>query len=238
MNWSDEGIVLGAKAHGETALVVQLLTREHGRHAGLVQGGQSSRARALYQPGNRVTAAWSARLADHLGSFRCELVESHGARLLDAGDRLTALSAAAAVLNAVLPEREPHPACFEGFLALLGALEGPHWGEVMTGWELALLAELGFGLDLNRCAAGGDATQLIYVSPKSGRAVSREAGEPYKDRLLPLPGFLVGRGGGGPEEVAQGLRLTGHFLAKYLFHPHDKDLPPARIRLAERLRVS
>ncbi len=238
MKWSDEGIVLGAKAHGEAALVVQLLTREHGRHAGLVHGGQSSRARALYQPGNRVTADWSARLADHLGSFRCELLESTGARLLDAGDRLTALSAAAAVLNAVLPEREPHPACFEGFLALLAALEGEHWGEVMTGWELALLTELGFGLDLKHCAAGGDASQLIYVSPKSGRAVSRDAGEPYKDRLLLLPGFLVGRGGGGAEEVAQGLRLTGHFLAKYLFHPHDKDLPAARVRLAERLRVS
>ena len=234
MNWDDQGIVLAARPHGEGALVVQLLTRGQGRHAGLVRGGQSGRQRGVYQPGNLVAAHWTARLAEHLGSYACELLESYAARVLDDPDRLAALSAAAAVCERALPEREPHPACFEGLLVLLDALEGDHWAEVYVRWEMALLAELGFGLDLAACAAGGDNDQLAYVSPKSGRAVSLAAGEPYRDRLLPLPGFLVGKGGGGPAEVGQGLHLTGFFLERHVFHPQDRDLPEARRRLAER----
>ncbi len=174
------------------------------------------------------------RLADHLGNYTCELVESHAARVLDAPARLAALSAAAAVSETSLPEREPHAACFEGFLALLEALPGDHWAEVYVRWELALLAELGFGLDLESCAAGGDNDQLAYVSPKSGRAVSLAAGEPYRDKLLALPGFLAGHGGGGVAEVEQGLTLTGFFLERHVFAPHHRDLPAARRRLAER----
>ena len=234
MHWSDDGIVLSARPHGESSVVLQLLTRARGRHAGLVRGGQGKRARGLYQPGNLVAANWSARLADHLGNYTCELVESHAARVLDAPARLAALSAAAAVSESALPEREPHAACFEGFLALLEALPGDHWAEVYVRWELALLAELGFGLDLESCAAGGANDQLAYVSPKSGRAVSLAAGEPYRDKLLTLPGFLAGRGGGGVEEVEQGLTLTGFFLERHVFAPHHRDLPPARRRLAER----
>lgn len=233
MQWTDDAIVLSARPHGESSVVLQLLTREHGRHAGLVRGGQSARARGLYQPGNRVEATWNARLADHLGLYRCELTQGHAAHLLDRPARLLALSAAAAVSERALPEREPHPACFEGLLALIEALESEHWAEVYVRWELLLLAELGFALELDRCAGGGDAGDLAYVSPKTGRAVSRREGEPYHDRLLTLPGFLAGQGGGGAQEVAAGLAISGHFLKQHIFHPQDRDLPEARERLAD-----
>ena len=234
MKWEDEAIVLAARPHGETAAVVQLLTRGHGRHAGLVRGGQSARLRGIYQSGNCVSATWSGRLPEHLGSLECELECSYMARVLDDSDRLAALSAATAVCEGAMPEREPHPACFEGLRALLEALEGDHWAEVYVRWELAFLAELGFGLDLSRCAAGVENDQLAYVSPKSGRAVSLSAGAPYREKLLPLPGFLVGRGEGGNAAVAEGLALTGFFLERHLFHPHDKPLPAARLRLEQR----
>ena len=234
MHWSDDGIVLAARPHGETGAIVQLLTRDHGRHAGLLRGGQGRRARGLLQPGNLVAAEWSGRLAEHLGTYACELVTAYAARVLDDPDRLAALSAAAAVCEGALPEREPHAPCFEGLRALLEELPGDHWAEVYVHWELAVLSELGFGLDLAKCAAGGANDQLAYVSPKSGRAVSLAAGEPYRDKLLALPGFLAGRGGGGPDEVGQGLALTGLFLERFVFAPHHKPLPAARQRLAGR----
>lgn len=234
MRWQDDAVVLSARPHGETALIVQLLTRDQGRHAGLVRGGQSARLRGVYQAGNRVAATWNGRLPEHLGTLECELVRSYAARVLDDSDRLAALSAAAAVCEGAMPEREAHPACFEGLLALFAALEGDHWAEVYVRWELALLAELGFGLDLSACAAGGDNDQLAYVSPRSGRAVSLSAGQPYREKLLTLPGFLIGRGEGGTQAVAEGLALTGFFLERHLFHPHDKPLPAARRRLEQR----
>ncbi len=232
MEWSDEGIVLSARPHGETSAVVTLLTCEHGRHAGLVRGGQTPRARALYQPGNCVRARWRARLAEHLGAYVCEPLASHAAQLFDDPARLTALTAAAAICERALPEREAHPACFHGFVALLAAMQGDHWAEAYVRWELALLAELGFGLDLTRCAAGGNNDHLAFVSPRTGRAVSLAAGEPYRDRLLVLPDFLAGRSGGGTREVAEGLRLTGHFLGRHVFAPQDLPLPAPRRRLA------
>jgi DNA repair protein RecO (recombination protein O) len=238
MKWDDEAIVLAARPHGETSTVVQLLTRAHGRHAGLVRGGQGARSRGIYQSGNRVTATWSGRLSEHLGSLECELGCSYAARVLDDSERLAALSAATAVCEGAMPEREPHPACFEGLLALLEVLESEHWAEVYVRWELALLAELGFGLDLSSCAAGVENDQLAYVSPRSGRAVSLSAGTPYREKLLALPGFLVGRGEGGRAEVAEGLALTGFFLERHLFHPHDKGLPAARQRLEHRFAMA
>lgn len=234
IEWRDEAFVLAARPHGETAAVVQLLTHGQGRHAGLVPGGQGSRQRPVLQPGNAVAATWRARLADQLGSFSLELLHGHAGRFLDDPARLAALASAAAVAEAALPEREPQPGAYEGFAALIAALSGPAWAEVYVQWELLMLRALGFGLDLEHCAAGGDNDQLAYVSPRSGRAVSLAAAEPYRDRLLPLPGFLAGRGGGGAEEVAEGLRLTGYFLEKHLFHPQDRGLPAARLRLAER----
>lgn len=234
LEWNDQAIVISARPHGEAAAVVQLLTSAHGRHAGLVHGGQGRKNRGVLQPGNRVNASWRARLADHLGVFTCELESSHAAHLMDAPDRLAALVAAAAICEGALPEREPHLACFDGFLALLEALNGDHWAEAYVGWEIGLLAELGFGLDLTACAAGGSNDRLAFVSPRTGRAVSLAAGEPYRDRLLVLPGFLIGRGDGGRTEVALGLKLTGYFLDRFVFRPHDRTLPPPRQRLAER----
>ncbi len=234
MHWSDEGIVLSARAHGENGVIVQLLTRAQGRHAGLVRGGQGRRVRGVLQPGNLVAAQWSGRLPEHLGTYVCEPLTGYAARVLDDPDRLAALSAAAAVCESALPEREPHAACFEGLCALMEVLPGEHWAEVYVHWELALLAELGFGLDLTACAAGGANDQLAFVSPKSGRAVSLAAGEPYREKLLPLPGFLAGRGGGGPEEVGQGLALTSFFLERFVYAPHHKPIPAARQRLGHR----
>ncbi|GAB4178065.1 MAG: DNA repair protein RecO [Thalassobaculales bacterium] len=236
MDWTDDGIVLSTRRHGETSAILVLLTREHGRHAGLVQGGAGTRAQALLQPGNRVAATWRGRLAEHLGQYRCELVEAVAARYLDDPLRLAGLAAACAVADQTLPEREPHPAAFEGLAALLELLDSPAWAAAYVQWELSLLAELGFGLDLSRCALTGGNDQLAYVSPRSGRAVSLSAAEPWRDRLLPLPGFLAGRGGGGAEEILQGLALTGHFLDAHLFAPHDRPLPEPRGLLIDRLR--
>lgn len=234
IEWHDEAVVLSSRPHGENALIVMLLTRGRGRHAGLAPGGQGGKGRALYQPGNLVAATWRARLADHLGTLTCELRQSSAAALLDDAARLSALTAAAAVCDRALPEREPHPACYDGLQALLQTLESEFWAESYVKWELGVLADLGFGLDLSQCAGGGDNSQLAYVSPRSGRAVSLAAGEAYRDKLLGLPGFLVGRGSGGPGEVALGLAITGHFLVRHVFHPHNQDLPQARHRLAAR----
>jgi DNA repair protein RecO (recombination protein O) len=234
IEWRDDGIVLSARAHGEDAAVVQLLTRARGRYAGLARGAQSKRQRGIFQPGNRVDAAWRARLPDHLGNLTCELLNSPAARLFDHPARLDALSAAMGVAEHALPERTAHPAAFEGTAALLDALHGDHWAEALVHWELLLLREVGFGLDLTQCAGGGPNDQLAYVSPRTGRAVSLSKGEPYGDKLLSLPGFLAGYGGGGAQEVALGLKLTGYFLRRHVFHPEDRDLPAARRRVAER----
>ena len=184
MEWRDTGFVLAARRHGESAVIVELLTREHGLHAGLVRGGQSPKLRAVLQPGNEVAALWRGRLAEHLGTILCEMVRPHAARVLDDPDRLAALIAAVALVSAALPEREPHPDVFASFAALLEALDSTtDWPARYISWERDLLAELGFGLDLDRCAVTGITTDLAYVSPRTGRAVSRAAGLPYRDRL-------------------------------------------------------
>ncbi len=236
MEWSDEGIVLSARPHGEGGMVVSLLTRTHGRHAGFVPGGGSRRARPVWQIGNVVEAAWRARLAEQLGNYSGELREPHAARVLDDAMELAGLSAACATVDAALPEREPHPAMYEGFHAFLMALGHEGWPAIYVRLEMGLLQELGFGLDLEKCAATGATEDLAFVSPKTGRAVSRGAAEPYKGKLLALPGFLST--GGLPSddtELRQGLDLTGFFLERHVFWPHNKPLPPARARLIESL---
>jgi len=191
MEWRDTGFVLAARRHGESGVIVELLTAEHGRHAGLVRGGQSPKLRAVLQPGNKVAATWRGRLAEHLGMLSCELVRAHAARFLDDPDRLAALAAATAIIAAALPEREPQPDVFVSFEGMIEALDsGTDWLARYIGWERDLLAALGFGLDLGRCAVTGVTTDLAYVSPRTGRAVSRAAGLPYHDKLLALPGFL------------------------------------------------
>lgn len=237
MEWSDEAIVLGGQPHGETSVVVQLFTPTWGRHAGLVRGGRSQRLAGTLQPGTLVTARWRARLAENLGTLTVELEESFAARVLDDPLRLAALTSVCAVMAAATPERQPAPHLYEALKVLLPVLtDSPFWGEALVRWELGVLDAAGFGLDLTRCAAGGSADDLCYVSPRTGRAVSREAGAPYADRLLPLPEFVIGRSAGGLAEVADGLRLTGHFLERHLFGAVHAGLPAARIRLAEAVR--
>jgi len=239
MEWTDQGIVLSARPHGEGGMVVVLLTHAHGRHAGFVPGGGSRRARPTWQLGNLVEVSWRARLAEQLGNFAGELREAHAARALDDAAQLAGLSAACAVLDAALPEREPHPAMFEGFSALLGALDHPGWPVIYVRLELGLLQELGFGLDLTKCAATGATEDLAYVSPRTGRAVSRDAAAPYKEKLIELPAFLST--GGLPadnEELRKGLDLTAYFLERHVFWPHNKPLPAARARFMETLSLS
>jgi len=195
-----------------------------------VPGGASSRRRASLEPGTRVRARWRARLVDHLGTWTLEAERQTGAMLLDDPDRLAALVAACAVLEAVLPERAPMPAVFAGTVALFDALDGGAWAAACVRWEVGLLAELGFGLDLSACAATGAVGDLAFVSPRTGRAVSRAGAAGYEDRLLPLPGFLVGTGTDDAAAIRDGLRLTGHFLERQT----GAALPPARVRFAER----
>jgi DNA repair protein RecO (recombination protein O) len=236
MEWRDRGFVLAARPFGESAQIVELLTHERGRHLGLVHGGQSPKWRGTLQPGNAVAAVWRGRLAEHLGTFACELVEAHAAHLIDEPDRLAGLAAATALLSATLPEREPHPDVFAAFAALIEALAGAaDWPARYVAWERDLLAALGFGLDLSRCAATGATTDLAYVSPKSGRAVSRGAGLPYHAKLLPLPAFLWRAAPAAAADVALGLELTGYFLLRHLLSPQRRTLPPARARLSSRI---
>lgn len=234
MDWSDEGIVLSARAHGENGLIASLLTREHGRHAGFVPGGASRRLRPTWQPGNVVAVEWRARLAEQLGNYSAELREPHAARVLDDAAALAGLAAVCALLESALPEREPHAAVFLAGRALLGALGHDGWPALYVRLELGLLQELGFGLDLEACAATGATEDLVWVSPRTGRAVSRAAGEAYRDRLLALPPFLVQ--GGLPadaEDLVRGLELTGHFLERHVFWPQNKPLPAPRARFME-----
>jgi len=237
MEWHDRAFVLAARRHGENAAIVELLTGEHGRHAGLVRGGQSPKLRGVLQPGNEVTAVWRGRLSEHLGTIACELVRPHAAGLLDDPDRLAGLTAAAALVAAALPEREPYPDVFASFEELLHALDsGIDWPAHYVAWERDLLGALGFGLDLSRCAVSGATTDLAYVSPRTGRAVSRAAGLPYHDKLLKLPEFLWSDGPADPQQIAFGMILTEHFLVRHVFQPQGRSLPAARSRLAARMR--
>ncbi len=232
MEWTDDAIVLSARAHGESGVILDVLTRGHGRHAGLVRG---SRNRALLQPGNGLKVQWRARLADHLGGFTLELTSARAGALMEDRDALTGLNAFAATAAAALPERLAYPALFEAAEILLSAMTAEdfaHWGPLYVRWEAGLLDALGFGLDLSQCAATGETGDLIYVSPRSGRAVSRGGGADYAERLLKLPGFLIAvQNLPDRKAIRDGLALTGHFLAERVFHPHGREMPAARLRL-------
>jgi DNA repair protein RecO (recombination protein O) len=237
MQWTDEGIVLSVKPHGETAAVVDLWTRAHGRHLGLVHGGRSRRLRPILQAGNHVDATWKARLADQLGSMSVEMRRAFAAETLDDAAALMALTTITE-LTRLLPDRDPHPNLYEITLFVLGFLnDATVWPALLVRWELALLEELGFGLDLSHCAATGSNDRLIYVSPKSGRAVSASAGEPYRDKLLALPQFLTKQRSAPVtnSDVQLGFVLTGHFLEKRVLLPRGQTLPQSRARLLAHL---
>jgi DNA repair protein RecO (recombination protein O) len=234
MEWTDIGIVLGARRHGEANAVVELMTREHGRHLGLVRGGSGSRHRPVLQAGNLVSATWRARLDEHLGYYVVEGLDLRAASYLSAAHALYGVQHLAALCR-LLPERDPHAQVFDLLDRTIGALAEPVVAAALVArFELRLLAELGFGLDLAQCAATGTESDLAYVSPKSGRAVSRAAGEPWRDKLFALPAFLGGGEGesetGTPSAAAlrEGFALTGFFLARNVFEPRGEALPQAR----------
>jgi DNA repair protein RecO (recombination protein O) len=239
MEWTDTGVVVAVRPFGETGAVLELMTESQGRHAGLVHGGASRRMRPLLQPGNRLRARWKARLADQLGSLSVEADDLRAGRLLDDAAALDGVRAACALASLALPEREPHAAVYFGLEALLDGLESTElWPALLVRWEAGLLADLGYGLDLTRCAATGRSDDLTHVSPNTGRAVSREAAEPYLDKLLKLPPFLLGSQAGVSQgDVRDGFALTGWFIERRILWPADRRLPEARARLLERLET-
>lgn len=235
--WQDQAIVLSARPHGESGAIVSLLTQHHGRHAGYVRGMRSAKNRGVYEAGNLIAAQWQSRVSDHLGTLAGEVNVAYASAHMSDALRLSALQAACALCDEALPEREGHEGLFHGLLTLFDALEGEHFLATYVMWELSLLRELGFSLDLTRCAGGGDERTLCYVSPKTGRAVSREAGAIYKDRLLALPFFLRQSQylseedrllRGQDEDIKTGLDLSGYFLEHWAFAHHTRGLPEAR----------
>jgi DNA repair protein RecO (recombination protein O) len=252
MDWQDEAIVLAARHFGEHDAILTVLTRENGRHLGLLRGGFSRRQRPTIELGNRLQVNWRARLEEQLGNFQIECLQSVAALLLDQPRRLAALASACSIIDAALPEREPHPDIFTDLDILIAQLteETPPfdpstlevelaWLSAYVRWEITLLTDLGFGLDLSHCAVTGETDDLAYVSPKTGRAVTEAAGRSYKDRLLPLPAFLtreanLARSG---VEIVSGLRLTGHFLERHVFAQtriSDRASSPAALANAQR----
>ena len=237
MDWQDDAIVLENRAYGESGSIAQLFTRERGRHAGLVRGGTGKKLSPVLMPGNKIYAYWRGRSEDQLGGYTVELIRPHAALLMDQADGLSALQSAAALLSSCLGEREAHPGLFDGTAAMLDHLDGPAWAAGYVRWELGLLDALGYGLRLSECAATGKTDGLIYVSPKSGHAVSRDAGAPYRDKMLPLPAFLGGadQGLSYTAQLLDGLKLTGWFIIHRLVHRIGNEAPRARELLVQRL---
>jgi DNA repair protein RecO (recombination protein O) len=226
MEWTDEGIVLGVRRHGESSAIVELLTRSHGRHLGLVRGGASSRMRPLLQPGNSVSAVWRARLDEHLGYYQVEGIRLRAASVLASSHAVYGVTHLASLAR-LLPERDPHQDIYEMLNCTLDDFDDIGKAAAhLIKFELAMLGELGFGLDLDTCAATGETTDLVYVSPKSGGAVSRRAGDPWRDRLLRLPAFLRGGEGGAngwsDQDLQDGFQLTGLFLLRHVLEPRGQ----------------
>ena len=230
MEWRDEGIILGLRKHGETSVIAEIMTHAHGRHLGIVRGGRSKRLQPVLQPGNSVDLVWRARLDEHLGQYQVELLNARAGRLMESAIGVHGVQAMAALLR-LLPERDSHPRLHDAFAIILDSLDTPaEAGALYVRFELAVLEDLGFGLDLSACAATGVRSDLIYVSPKSGRAVSAEAGAPWADRLLTLPAFLPYRAQActDAEMLAQAFRLTGYFLGRHVFEARGIEPPISR----------
>jgi DNA repair protein RecO (recombination protein O) len=231
LEWCDEGLVIGVKRHGETSAIIEALTKAHGRHLGLVRGGRSARLQSLLQPGNSLGLVWRARLDEHLGSYAIEPLNLRAGRLIASGLALAGVSYLGALLR-LLPERDPHESLHEALEIIADHLDLAEVAPALIArFELQVLAECGFQLDLERCAASGSREELIYVSPKSGRAVSAAAGAPWRDRLLALPAFLrVDNAPAAPTagEIVDAFRLTGFFLERDLFGPRGLPMPDAR----------
>jgi DNA repair protein RecO (recombination protein O) len=238
MQWTDEGIVLGVRRHGESSVILELMTAERGRHLGLVRGGTGTRLRGVLQPGNSLRATWRARLDDHLGNYAVEGINLRAASFLTAAHAVHGVTHLAALCR-LLAEREPHAGIHAALESILDVLDEPAAAApLIAQFELAFLAELGFGLDLSACAATGSKEDLIYVSPRSGRAVSRAAGEAYRDKLMPLPDFLREEGHpASAADLANAYVLTGFFLDRHAFAPRGMLLPDARARFVSTVLV-
>lgn len=243
MEWTDDGVIIFSQKQGDSSLIVRAFTRSHGRHAGLIRGGAGKRYRGVAEVGNEVQLSWKGRVSTQLGHYSAELKKPRLALLMEDSLALDGLSSALTLLELSLAEREPHPALYEATLVMLDSLESNDknaWLPVYVKWETGLLSELGYGLDMRECAATGSTENLIYISPKSGRAVSAEAGLPYKARLLALPPFLRLASGNltdmpSPADIQAGLSLTGFFLDKCLRRQHQGSICPARDRFVSRL---
>ncbi|THD85281.1 DNA repair protein RecO [Aliigemmobacter aestuarii] len=236
MEWRDEGVLLSMRTHGESAAIIEVFTAAHGRHSGVVRGGASRKVAPILQPGAQLAVEWRARLDDHIGTYTVEPLRSRAGVL---GDRLAlaGLNAVCALIHVALPEREPHAALWQATVGLLDALQSvPDWPADYLRWEMRLLEELGFGLDLTRCAVTGARDGLDFVSPRTGRAVSRAGAGDWADRLFPLPACLMGQGPADPRQMAEGLAITGHFLNRELAPVlGGRPLPEARARLIDLL---
>lgn len=237
INWEDDGVVLAVRRFGEHDAICTLLTATHGRTAGMVKGGSGKNGRSLLQPGNHVRAAWRARLDSQLGVYTLESIRAFAAEALDSPAALAGVAALCAMAEAALPEREPHDEVYRQCLHLLEHIGAAGWDAHYVLWELCLLRDMGYGLDLGSCAATGATEDLAYVSPRSGRAVSRAAAAPYLKQVLHLPAFVKDESADlavTREEIAQGLALTGHFFDLHVFAPHGREAPAARQRFLER----
>ncbi|MBW3097843.1 DNA repair protein RecO [Pseudohoeflea coraliihabitans] len=233
MEWRDEGILLGLRKHGETSVIAEVMTRSHGRHMGIIRGGRSRRMQPVLQPGNSVSLVWRARLDEHLGQYQVEPLVARAGRLMESAIGVHGVQAMAALLR-LLPERDSHQRLHDAFAIILDSFDDPALaGSMYVRFELAVLEDLGFGLDLTRCAATGSRDRLIFVSPKSGRAVSADAGAAWADKLLALPSFL--HSGDAASDTAEGLAaafaLTGYFLRRHVFEPRGLPEPAARAGL-------
>ena len=229
MEWTGEGLLIGVRRHGESSVIAEAMVAGRGRHLGLVRGGRSRRLSPVLQPGNTIQLTWRARLEDQLGMFTVELLEARAAALIEDRTRLY-LSQLVCEHLRLLPERDPHDRLLGMALRLI---DSPPDGVALVQFELAVLDDLGFGLDLTQCAVTGTTEDLTHVSPKTGRAVSRTAAEPYIDRLLPLPSFLTARGNASPHDVAEALALTSHFLQSWVLGPRDLTISATRDALVK-----
>ena len=240
MEWRDTGVLLSSRRHGESSAIIDVFTPEHGRHAGVVRGGTSRKIAPILQPGAQLDLAWRARLEDHLGAFSVEPVRSRAALVMDSRLALAGLNAVTALLSFCLPEREVHTTLYHRSVQLLDLLgQDDIWSLAYLKWELALLEDMGYALDLSACAVTGATTDLAYVSPKSGRAVSRSAAGEWANRLLPLPEVMLNTGTASDAEIQEALKTTGHFLHAHLAADlGDRPLPEARARLLHRIAVT
>jgi len=238
VQWQDHGIIVSVEKHSEAGAIVSLLTREHGLYKGYVRGGGGRKMAPILQLGNLVQGQWTSRLEDQLGTLSLELEENYSATALSSATKLNNLNVFCAMAYRCLPERDPIEGVFGASLILLSMLDETRlWPELYEQWEFGLLKSLGFGLNLSACAATGQTGDLIYISPKSGRAVSRKAGEDYKDKLFPLPPHLLNKEKKPQkDDLRQSLAISGYFLEKHVLTPAHKKMPAARIRYIDRLK--